>query len=89
MGLVVFQAVAVVAGLDLINKMKINKVNKKQIVVGMSGGVDSSMSLVLLKEEVYKLAKKEGFSFYLKRKQSQDFCFVVDKIFKNNTKDYE
>lgn len=30
-----------------------------------------------LKLEVYKMAKKEGFEFFLKRKQSQDFCFVA------------
>lgn len=29
------------------------------------------------KKEIFKLAKKEGFNFYLKRKQSQDFCFVA------------
>lgn len=31
------------------------------------------------KDEVYELAKREGFAFYLKRKQSQDFCFVAGK----------
>ncbi len=30
-----------------------------------------------LKSEVYKMAKKEGFEIFLKRKQSQDFCFVA------------
>ncbi|MCG2685783.1 tRNA 2-thiouridine(34) synthase MnmA [Candidatus Parcubacteria bacterium] len=29
------------------------------------------------KEEVYRLAKKEDFDFFLKRPQSQDFCFVA------------
>lgn len=29
-----------------------------------------------LKTEVYKMAEKLGFEFFLKRKQSQDFCFV-------------
>lgn len=33
----------------------------------------------LVKEEVFKMAKKQGFGFYLKRKQSQDFCFVAGK----------
>jgi tRNA-specific 2-thiouridylase len=32
-----------------------------------------------IKEEIFKLAKDEGFDFYLKRKQSQDFCFVASK----------
>ena len=31
------------------------------------------------KEEVFKMAKEQGFNFYLKRKQSQDFCFVAGK----------
>lgn len=31
------------------------------------------------KDEIFKLAKDEGFDFYLKRKQSQDFCFVASK----------
>jgi len=29
------------------------------------------------KEEVYKIAKKEGFDFFSKIKQSQDLCFVA------------
>ncbi len=29
------------------------------------------------KQEIYKLAKKQGFEIFLKRKQSQDFCFVA------------
>ncbi|MFA5108724.1 MAG: tRNA 2-thiouridine(34) synthase MnmA [Candidatus Micrarchaeia archaeon] len=28
------------------------------------------------KEQIYSMAKKEGFEFFLKRKQSQDLCFV-------------
>jgi len=31
------------------------------------------------KEEVFQIAKKEGFGFYLRKKQSQDFCFVSGK----------
>lgn len=31
------------------------------------------------KAEVYKIAKKEGFSFFEKIKQSQNFCFVSNK----------
>jgi len=33
----------------------------------------------LTKNEIYKIAKKQGFDFYLKTKQSQDFCFVAGK----------
>jgi len=35
------------------------------------------------KEEVYKMAEKDGFGFYLYRKQSQDFCYVSDKSMKS------
>ena len=35
------------------------------------------------KEEIYKMAKKMGFDFLLKRKQSQDFCFVSGKSLNN------
>ena len=31
------------------------------------------------KEEIYQMAKKEGFDFFLKKRQSQDFCFVAGK----------
>lgn len=31
------------------------------------------------KDEVYKTAEKEGFEIFLKRKQSQDLCFVSSK----------
>jgi len=31
------------------------------------------------KQEVYKMAEKYGFKFFLKMKQSQDFCFVANK----------
>lgn len=34
------------------------------------------------KEEIFALAEEAGFSFYKKRKQSQDFCFVSEKAFK-------
>lgn len=33
------------------------------------------------KKEIKKLAQKEGFSFLLERRQSQDFCFVAQKSF--------
>ncbi len=32
-----------------------------------------------LKDEVYEMAKKRGLGFFLKKKQSQDFCFVSGK----------
>ena len=35
-----------------------------------------------LKTEVYQLALQEGFDFFVKRKQSQDFCFVAGKSLK-------
>ena len=31
------------------------------------------------KTEIYKMAEQEGFKFFLKKKQSQDFCFVANK----------
>lgn len=31
------------------------------------------------KKEVYQIAKDYGFAFFLKKKQSQDFCFVAGK----------
>jgi len=31
------------------------------------------------KDEVYQMAKKGGFNFFLKRPQSQDFCFMAGK----------
>lgn len=31
------------------------------------------------KEEIYQIVKKEGFNFFLERKQSQDLCFVSGK----------
>ena len=35
------------------------------------------------KNEIYKIAKKQGFNFYSKQKQSQDFCFVAGKSMQN------
>ncbi len=32
-----------------------------------------------LKTEIYKMAEQEGFDFFLKKKQSQDFCFIANK----------
>jgi tRNA-specific 2-thiouridylase len=39
------------------------------------------------KEEVFKIAKKEGFSFFEKRRQSQDLCFVSNKSLKEFLKE--
>lgn len=33
------------------------------------------------KDEVYQLAKKQGFEIFLKRKQSQDLCFVSGRAY--------
>ena len=37
----------------------------------------------LTKTEVHKIAKKEGFEFFEKRPQSQDFCFVSGESYLN------
>jgi len=42
----------------------------KRIVLPLGG---------LTKKEVYKIAKKQGFKFFKKIRQSQDFCFVSGK----------
>ncbi len=34
-----------------------------------------------LKNDVYEIAKKRGFDYFEKSKQSQDFCFVANKSF--------
>ncbi|MBI4652956.1 tRNA 2-thiouridine(34) synthase MnmA [Candidatus Kuenenbacteria bacterium] len=36
-----------------------------------------------IKTEVYKIAEQKGFKIFLKKKQSQDFCFVPNKSMKN------
>jgi tRNA-specific 2-thiouridylase len=35
----------------------------------------------LTKDKVYKIAKEQGFDYFDKTKQSQDFCFVANKSF--------
>jgi len=35
----------------------------------------------LTKDKVYQIAKKSGFDYFDKQKQSQDFCFVANKSF--------
>ena len=37
----------------------------------------------LTKDKVYQIAKKEGFDYFDKTKQSQDFCFVANKSFQD------
>jgi tRNA-specific 2-thiouridylase len=32
-----------------------------------------------LKKDVYEIAKKQGFDIFLKKKESQDFCFIANK----------
>lgn len=39
------------------------------------------------KDEVYLMAKRKGFAFFLKKKQSQDFCFVAGKSLPKFLKD--
>jgi len=71
------------------------KTNKCELLKAKDGNKDQTYSLSFLpqkwlknivfpladytKEEIFKMAKNEGFDFYLKRKQSQDFCFVAGK----------
>ncbi len=71
------------------------KTNKYELLKAKDSNKDQTYSLSFLpqkwlkniifplsdytKEEIFKMAKKEGFGFYLKRKQSQDFCFVAGK----------
>lgn len=71
------------------------KTNKCELLKAKDSNKDQTYSLSFLpqkwleniifplgnytKEEVFKMAKNKGFDFYLKRKQSQDFCFVAGK----------
>jgi len=71
------------------------KTNKYELLKAKDSNKDQTYSLSFLpqkwlknivfplgdytKEEILKMAKNEGFGFYLKRKQSQDFCFVAGK----------
>ncbi len=74
---------------------KNKKTDKYELVKAKDSNKDQTYSLSFLsqkwlgqiifplgnytKEEVFKMAKDQGFDFYLKRKQSQDFCFVAGK----------
>ncbi len=76
-------------------RVKKNKRGKYELLKAKDRNKDQTYSLSFLpqswlknivfplgnytKEEVFKLAKEQGFDFYLKRKQSQDFCFVAGK----------
>lgn len=71
------------------------KTNLYELLKGKDKNKDQSYSLSLLaqkqlkhiilplsdytKEEVYKIAKKEGFLYFEKIKQSQNFCFVSNQ----------
>jgi len=75
--------------------IKKNKKNKYELLKAKDSSKDQTYSLSFLpqkwlkniifplgnytKDEIFKMAGSEGFDFYLKRKQSQDFCFVAGK----------
>jgi len=70
-----------------------NKTKKYELLKAKDKNKDQSYNLCLLpqkylahiifpledytKKEIYKMAKKQGFEFFIKKKQSQDFCFVA------------
>lgn len=74
------------------------KTEKYELLKGIDKTKDQSYFLSLLnqkqlgniifplgkytKKEVYQIAKKEGFDFFSKTKQSQDLCFVSQKALK-------
>jgi tRNA-specific 2-thiouridylase len=74
---------------------KNSKIKKYELVRSHDKQKDQTYSLCLLpqkwlrrvifpladypKKEVFGAAKNHGFDFYLKRKESQDFCFVANK----------
>ncbi len=74
---------------------KNSRTKKYELLKGIDEKKDQTYSLSFLKKEwlknlifplgdytkdqVYKIAKKEGFDFYEKQKQSQDFCFIGKK----------
>jgi len=71
------------------------KTQKWELLMAKDSNKDQSYSLSFLpqrwlkyvvfplgdytKQSVYSMAKQEGFDFFLKKKQSQDFCFVAGK----------
>ena len=72
---------------------RIKKVKNYQLLIAKDKDKDQSYNLSFLpkdwlkyivfpvgdytKEEVYLMAERKGFAFFLKEKQSQDFCFVA------------
>ncbi|RMF55763.1 tRNA 2-thiouridine(34) synthase MnmA [Candidatus Woesearchaeota archaeon] len=67
--------------------LKRPKDKDKDQTYGLSFLTQKQLSRILLplgnltKEEVFKIAEKEGFEVFLKKKESQDFCFVSNKSF--------
>ncbi|MFH1306973.1 MAG: tRNA 2-thiouridine(34) synthase MnmA, partial [Candidatus Micrarchaeota archaeon] len=73
------------------------KNGKYELFMAKDGGKDQSYGLCMLaqkqlkhiifplgkylKKEVYEIAEKEGMSFLLKKKQSQDLCFLSNKSY--------
>lgn len=78
---------------------QVGKIQKFELLVAKDKNKDQTYSLSYLpqkylnkiifplgdytKDEIYKMTKKHGFDFYLKTKQSQDFCFVAGKSMSN------
>ncbi len=76
-------------------RIRKNKQREYQLLRGKDRKKDQSYFLCLLnqkqlsriifplgeytKEQVYQIAKKQGFDFFEKRKQSQDLCFVAQQ----------
>ncbi len=70
-----------------------NRTKKYELLKARDKNKDQSYNLCLLpqkylahiifplanyiKKDIYKIAKKQGFKFFIKKKQSQDFCFVA------------
>ena len=70
-----------------------NKTKKYELLKAKDKNKDQSYNLCLLpqkylahvifplgnytKKEIYKMAEKQGFEFFIKKKQSQNFCFVA------------
>lgn len=83
------------ANIKKVQKLKGLKFNKYVLTASKDPTKDQTYNLCFLKSEwlskiifplgnytkaeVYKMAEKEGLSFYKKIKQSQDFCYVENK----------
>lgn len=84
------------ARIKKVSKFKSLKVQTRQLLQAKDKTKDQTYNLCFLtqkqlqhlvfplgnytKKEVYKLAKKQGFDFLIKQKQSQDFCYVNNKL---------